>query len=202
MHERIRRGCAAMLGASLAVGSPGCGKKDEHVHGTGPGQHVHDQPALTEKDVKMPATFAEGVHHVEDLAAKIEAHAAGGTLGKVHRAAEEAKLVADRMADLAQKDVPAEKRAGAVAACRAVAAMFPDLDKAGDSGQKDETMKLAAKMKEHVASMRAAAGSVEMGAGSERPAGSGKAVDLVCGMEVDTGPGALTHRHDGKDYFF
>lgn len=184
---------AITLWAVCAAGCGGKGAAGPAAPAAGPG---HAAAPLTEADVEMPKTFAAGCDRLAMLAASIGAHAEAGTLAKVHRVAEEASLVANRMVELAQAEVPAEKRADATKACRAIAAMFPDFDKAGDGGDKPGVVRLVGVLRGHVEAARTAAG-VKAAA-----AGAGVAIDPVCHMEVEIAPDALQHVHEGKTYYF
>ena len=108
-------------------------KKDGHKEG----EH-HDKP-LTEKDVKMPDSFKAGVARLEELHKKIDHQIEHGELAKVHRVAEEMALVAKKMKELAQKDVPEDKQVEAGRLCNEVAGYFKPIDEAADAGKKGET---------------------------------------------------------------
>ncbi len=114
----------------------------------------HGDKALTEKDVKMPANFKEGVGRLEELNNKIDHHIEHGELDKVHRVAEEMALVAKKMKELAQKDVAEDKRADAGRLCNEVAGYYKPIDEAADAGKKKETEDLHKKMVEAVGKLK------------------------------------------------
>ena len=189
------RGFALPIAGALALALiAGCGGDDGHGGHTENGGHGE---STTAADITMPKTLKDGVHHLQGLAAKIQAYAEGGGLAKVHAAANEARLVAEHLVEMVQDHVAAEHRKHATKACRDIAAMFPKLDKAGDSGNKAETLKLAGVLKGHIGELAKAAG-VEAHADET----GGIAIDPVCGMDVQLSAGALQHEHDGKTYFF
>ncbi len=105
----------------------------------------HDKP-LTEKDVQMPKNFKEGVGRLEELHKTIHHHVEHGELAKVHRTAEEMKLVANKMKELAQTDVAEDKRAEAGRLCNEVAGYYKPIDEAADAGKKAETEAIHKKM--------------------------------------------------------
>lgn len=104
------------------------GKKDDHAH----------DKKLTEKDVKMPGSFKEGVERLEELQRKIHHQIEDNELKHVHRTAEEMRLVALKTKELAQKDVTEDRLAEAGKACNEIAASFEPIDKAADGGKKAE----------------------------------------------------------------
>ena len=203
MATRIR-GSAALATAIAAAlaGAPGCGGgHDDHHGGEHGGDHGggggHTTAPLTDADVKPTPTLADAVHALEQTGMKLDAHVQAGTLAKVHAVAEEAAIVAARAVEKIQTEVAADRRADATKAARAIAAMFPDLDKAGDAGNKDEVARLVGVYRAHVATLRAVAPGAAHAA-----AGHGVAIDPVCHMEVEITADALTHPHGGKAYYF
>lgn len=115
-------------------------KGTEHKDG-----HDHDKP-LTEKDVTMPDSFKAGVARLEELHKKIEHQIEHSELAKVHRVAEEMALVAKKMKELAQKDVPEDKQVEAGRLCNEVAGYFKPIDEAADAGKKGGTEAIHKKM--------------------------------------------------------
>ena len=109
----------------------------------------HDKP-LTEKDVKMPATFKAGVSRQEELHKQIHHHVEHGELAKVHRVAEEMALVANKMKELAQKEVAEDRRVEAGRLCNELAGYYKPIDEAADAGKKAETVALHKKMGETI----------------------------------------------------
>lgn len=124
------------------------GHKDGHKEGHKDGGH-HDKP-LTAKDVKMPATFKAGVSRQEELHKQIHHHVEHGELAKVHRVAEEMALVANKMKELAQKEVAEDRRVEAGRLCNELAGYYKPIDEAADAGKKAETVALHKKMGETI----------------------------------------------------
>lgn len=175
-------------------GTPGAAGGGDHAHGPG---GAHTGTPLTDADVAATPTLADCVRALEQLGMTLDAHVHAGTLAKVHRVAEEAAIVATRAVEKVQAEVAADRRMEATKAARAVAALFPDLDKAGDSGHQDEVARLLGVYRGHVAALRAVTPGAAAGA-----AGPGVAIDPVCRMEVEQTADALTHEHGGQTYWF
>src|SRR5262245_42147020 len=128
-------------------------KKEDHKEKEG--EH-HDKP-LTEKDVKMPASFKEGVARLEELHKKIEHHIEHDELAKVHRVAEEMALVAKKMKELAGKEIAEDRQVEAGRLCNEVAGYYKPIDEAADAGKKAETQALHKKMGGAIAKLKALA---------------------------------------------
>lgn len=172
MMNWMRGSGLALLAATLIWGLSGCSgktdttpssKADKHMEGDHKesghkeGDHKeggHDEKPLTEKDVKMPASFQAGVTRLEELHKKIGAEIDEGQLKHVHRLAEEMSLVAKKMKELAQKDLPADKRVEAGRLCNEVAGTYQPIDEAADAGKKAETISLHKKMGETIAKLK------------------------------------------------
>lgn len=118
--------------------------------------HDHDKP-LTEKDVQMPDSFKAGVTRLEELHKTIEYQIEHGELAKVHRVAEEMALVARKMKELAQKDVPQDKQVEAGRLCNEVIGYFRPIDEAADAGKKAETQAIHEKMGKTIGNLKALA---------------------------------------------
>jgi hypothetical protein len=130
-------------------------QKDHKEQGHKDG-HDHDKP-LTEKDVKMPESFKDGVARLEELHKKIDHQIEHGELPKVHRVAEEMALVARKMKELAQKDVAEDKRVEAGRLCNEIAGYFKPIDEAADAGRKAETEAIHKKMGKAIENLKALA---------------------------------------------
>lgn len=185
---------AAGCGHDHDHGAPAGGATAEHGHGPG-GDHAGTP--LTEADVAPTPAMADAVRALEQLGMKLDAHVQAGTLAKIHRVAEEAAIVANRCVEKIQAEAAADRRVEATKAARAIAALFPELDKAGDSGNKDEVTRLLGVYRGHLATLRAVAPGA-----SHAAAGHAVAIDPVCHMEVATTAEALRHEHGGTSYFF
>lgn len=125
------------------------GDADHH----GDGGH-HDRP-LTEQDVKLPTSFADGVARLKELHNQIDHLIEHGELGDVHHAAEEMAIVARKMKELAAQDVAAEQRTDAGRLCNEVAGYFRPIDEAADAGKKQETTALHQQMAETIGKLEA-----------------------------------------------
>jgi len=129
-------------------------KEGAHKHG-GHTEAGHDDKPLTEKDVKMPASFKNGVARLEELNETIEHQIEHGELAKVHRVAEEMALVAKKMKELARHDLPEDRQTDAGRLCNEVAGYFVPIDEAADAGKKPETQAIHKKMAEAIGKLKA-----------------------------------------------
>ena len=145
-------GCSGKPAAPVAPESSTKDKTDHHADGHVPADHDHadahghEDHALADKDVKMPATFNEGLTRLTELHGKIEHLIEHNELGDVHKVAEEIALVAKQMKELARKDLPEDKQAEAGRLCNELAGYFKPIDEAGDAGNKAETQAIHKKM--------------------------------------------------------
>jgi len=167
MMNWMRGSSLALLAATLIWGLSGCSGKTDTTPSNKAGTHKesghkeaghkeggHDENPLTEKDVKMPASFQAGVTRLEELHKKIGEEIDEGQLMHVHRLAEEMSLVAKKMKELAQKDLPTDKRVEAGRLCNEVVGIYQPIDAAADAGKKAETVALHKKMGEAVAKLK------------------------------------------------
>lgn len=117
----------------------------------------HEGPPLTEKDVKMPASFKEGVARLEELDKKIRDEIGEGEEGlkHVHRIAEEMALVAKKMKELAAKELPEDKQTDAGRLCNEIAGDYKPIDEAADAGKKPETEAIEKKMTDAIGKLKA-----------------------------------------------
>ena len=117
----------------------------------------HEGAALTEKDVKMPGSFKEGVGRLEELDKKIRDEIGVGEEGlkHVHRIAEEMALVAKKMKELAAKEVAEDKQTEAGRLCNEIAGYYKPIDEAADAGKKPETEAIEKKMADAVGKLKA-----------------------------------------------
>ena len=145
-------GCSGKPAAPGAPESSTKDKTDHHADGHVPADHdhadahSHEDHSLTDKDVKMPATFNEGLTRLSEPHGKIDHLIEHGELGDVHRVAEEIALVAKQMKELARKDLPEDKQTEAGRLCNELAGYFKPIDAAGDAGNKAETQAIHEKM--------------------------------------------------------
>jgi hypothetical protein len=117
----------------------------------------HHDKKLTEKDVKLPASFKAGVTRLEELHTKIEHQIEHGELENVHGTAEEMSLVAGKMKELARKDVAEDQQTEAGRLCNEIIGYFHPIDDAADAGKKAETEAIHKKMAETIAKLKALA---------------------------------------------
>ena len=172
MMNWMRGSGLALLATALIWGLTGCSGKTDTAPSSKPGQHKegdhkegghkegghkeggHDDKPLTENDVKMPASFQAGVTRLEELHKKIGEEIDEGQLKHVHRLAEEMSLVAKKMKELAQNDLPADKRVEAGRLCNEVAGTYQPIDEAADAGKKPETVALHKKMGDAISKLK------------------------------------------------
>lgn len=130
--------------------------KDDHKAHKDKDHKDHDKE-LTEKDVKLPESFKAGTARLEELHEHIHHQISGGKLKDVHRTAEEMKVVARKMKELAGKDVPENKQAEAGRLCNDIATQYKAIDDAADNEKKAETEAVHKQMGETIAKLKALA---------------------------------------------
>lgn len=140
---------------SIALGLvAGCGKDDEHEkkehgaegHGAGGGS------------VAVPDHFKDAVAKCEELSGKIGSLIAAGKLGDVHAAAADIKKIAEKMPEMAQKELAPEMLKDVNVKAKELAGTFSEIDEAADAGKKDETVKVHEKIKGLIADLKKHAG--------------------------------------------
>lgn len=139
---------AALVGT---LGMAGCG--EEAGHGSKP--HGHGS------EVAIPAHFADAVAKCEELSGRIGGLIASGKLSEVHGAAEGVRKIAEKLPELAQKDLPPAMLKDVNVKAKELAGLFAPIDKAADSGKKEETEKLHAQMKALISELKTHAGHGE-----------------------------------------
>ena len=140
---------AAALG--LAVG---CG--DGHDHGKeGHTEKGHGAGGGT---VTVPDHYGEAVHKCEELSGKIGGLISSGKLSDVHAVAADITKIAEKLPELAQKDLKPEMLKEVNIKAKELAGMFDAIDEAADAGKKEETVKLHEKMKALIADLKKHAG--------------------------------------------
>jgi hypothetical protein len=91
---------------ALAALATGCGKPEA------PPTPVveHDEVAITEADVKLPANYAEALPWIKDRRDTIRTVLEAGTPGKAHRALDELDIIFDKLPSIAKASgIPLEK---------------------------------------------------------------------------------------------
>lgn len=142
----------SILAAGLLAG---CGKEDDHKHGK------TDAHGAKGEAVAVPAHYKDAVEKCEQLSLKIGELIAAGKLSDVHAPAEGIKKIAEKMPEMAQKDLPADMLKDVNVNSKELAGMFHQIDDAADSGKKEETVKLHEKMKGLIAELKKHAGHKE-----------------------------------------
>ena len=141
MTTKWTTGLAVLLMVASLVTA--CGK-DDHA------DHKHDSGG----SVKGPANYKAAVAKCEELSKKIGELIEAGKLDKVHAAANDIKKIAEKLPEMAQKQLAAEHLKEINVKSKELAGMFSDIDKAADSGNKAETIKLHGKMKSLIADLK------------------------------------------------
>lgn len=142
--------------AALAGGLSLAGCGEEPGHGSKP--HSHGSESAS---VAIPARFADAVGKCEELSGRIGGLIASGKLSEVHGAAEGVRKIAEKLPELAQKDLPPAMLKDVNVKAKDLAGLFDPLDKAAHAGKKEETEKLHAQMKALVSELKAHAGHAE-----------------------------------------
>lgn len=135
----------SVFAASVILGFflSGCDKQEEkHGHGG------HSGP------VAVPEHYADAVAKCEELSGKIGSLISSGKLSEVHSAAEEIQKIAEKMPEMAQKELAPEMLKEVNVKAKELAGMFHEIDGAADAGKKDETIKLHEKMKGLIADLK------------------------------------------------
>ncbi len=147
MGRILQIAIAAVMCLAVAASAEADAKKDKK-------KDDHHDKALTEKDVKMPATFKAGVARQEELHKSIGDLIQKGELAKVHRVAEEMTLIAKKMKSLAQTGVKEDKLVDAGKLCNELAGYYKPIDEAADAGKKADTEAIHKKMAETIMKLK------------------------------------------------
>ena len=149
---------AALVVATALVLSGGC--SDGHDHGDeGHGEEGHGEAhGSGGSPVTVPGHYKEAVHKCEEISGKIGGLISSGKLSEVHAAAADIKKIAEKLPELAQKDLKPEMLKDVNIKAKELAGMFHEIDEAADAGNKDETVKLHEKMKGLIADLEKHAG--------------------------------------------
>lgn len=142
----MRTSTGTLALAAALVFATGCDKHEDHEkgghgHGTGGG------------NVSVPDHYKDAVHKCEELSKKIGTLINEGKLKDVHAAAADIKKIAEKLPELAQKDLKPEMLKDVNVKAKELAGMFNEIDEAADAGKKDETIKLHEKMKALIADL-------------------------------------------------
>ncbi len=133
---------AALCNFALLGCTGDSGHDDGHEHGGG-------------GNVTVPDHYADAVAKCEELSEKIEHLIESGKLDQVHSAAADIQKVAEKLADLAKKDLPPGDLREVNVNARKLAGMFSAIDEAADSGKKDETIRIHREMKALIDALKA-----------------------------------------------
>jgi len=131
-----------MLGLVLG----GCGS--EH------GEDGHDHGSGSSASITIPEHYAEAIQKCEELSMKIGDLIAKGRLNEVHPAAENIKKIAEKLPEMAQKELPADLLRDVNIKAKKLAGMFVEIDEPADAGNKEETIKVHNKMKGLIAKLK------------------------------------------------
>ncbi len=146
----MKKTAGVLLGAWFSVlALSGCDKKEEHEHGTDAHGHGTSGSAVT-----VPAHYKEAVTKCEELSGKIGSLLSSGNLKDVHGVAEDIKRIAEKIPELAQKEMDPSMLKEVNVKAKELAGMFADIDEAADSGKKEETRALHEKMKSLIADLK------------------------------------------------
>jgi len=139
---RLFIGMTLLIGPALVIS--GCGNGDDghgHSHGGG-------------GDVAVPDNYSHAVEKCEELSNKIGDLIKEGHLHDVHPVAAHIKKIAEKLAELAKKDLPCEMLRDVNVKARELAGMFSEIDDAADAGKKQETVEIHNKMKQLIADLK------------------------------------------------
>jgi len=140
---------------SLAVG---CGDgHDDHKAG-GHGEKGHGAAGGA---VAVPDHYKDAVAKCEELSNRIGNLITAGKLSEVHPPAADIKKIAEKLPELAQKDLKPEMLKEVNVKAKELAGTFTEIDEPADAGKKDETMKVHEKIKALIADLKKHAGHDE-----------------------------------------
>ena len=108
--------------------------------------------------VAVPEHYADAIAKCEELSAKIGELIGQGKLGDVHPPAADIKKIAEKLPELAQKDLPAEMLKEVNVKAKELAGTFEEIDGPADAGKKAETQKVHDKIKGLIADLKKHAG--------------------------------------------
>lgn len=135
----------AGLAAVLALAA-GCDKHDEHEH-TGGHDHEDKGHASHGGDVAVPDRYKDAVAKCEDLSNRIGGLVQAGTLRDVPGAAGDIKKIAEKLPELAQKDLKPEMVKEVNVTSKELASLFDEMDEAEHKGDKAAMQKAHDRMK-------------------------------------------------------
>lgn len=136
----MKRNLAILSLSAMVSAVLGCGDGHDHDHGkSGHGAEGGK--------IAVAGQYKDAVAQCEDLSRKIETLISTGKLSEVHAAADDVRKIAQKLPELAQKDLPAEMLKDVNVKSKELAGMFGPIDAAADAGKKEETQKLHEKMK-------------------------------------------------------
>lgn len=142
---------AAMIVASLAL-LAGCGEDHDKDH------HESGGHGAQGGAVAVPEHYGDAVAKCEELSAKIGDLIAKGKLSEVHPPAADIKKIAQKLPELAQKDLPADMLKEVNVKAKELAGTFEEIDGPADAGKKEETQKVHDKIKGLIADLKKHAG--------------------------------------------
>ena len=131
--------------AALGLVFIGCGGEEEDHHGGG-------------EDVTVPDHYAHAVEKCEKLSKEIDDLIRDDKLDKVHAVAKSIQMIAEKLAELAKKDLPAEMLKDVNVKAKELAGTFSEIDTVADAGDKEGTIKVHNKIKELIGHLKEHAG--------------------------------------------
>lgn len=147
---------------TLAIG---CGDgHDEKGHGEkGHGEKGHAEAGhgASGGAVAVPDHYKDAVAKCEELSSKIGGLIAAGKLSEVHPPAADIKKIAEKLPELAQKDLKPEMLKEVNVKAKELAGTFTEIDGPADAGKKEETVKVHDKIKALIADLKKHAGHDE-----------------------------------------
>ena len=133
--------------AALSLVLLGCGGGEaEHEHG--------EHGGGAEESVRVGPTYAEAIGQCESRSTRIDRMIVDGHLGDVHAAAASIQKIAEKLPELARKDLPAELLREINIASKKLAGLFGEIDEAADAGRKEDTIQVHDRMKALIADLK------------------------------------------------
>ena len=134
-----------MFTVLLSFSLTGCG--GEHDENGGHGEHGGGE------SVEVPDDYAHAVEKCEELSKEIDELIAEGHLDDVYGVANNIVKIAEKLPELAQKDLSPGMLKEVNIAAKSLAGMFSEIDNAADAGNKAETIAVHKKMKGLIADL-------------------------------------------------
>lgn len=135
---------------SLLAFALGCGKTETPKAA----ETENDDVAITEADVKLPATYADALPQIKGYRDTIRAAIEAGTPGKAHRALDELDIVLDKLPEIAKRSgVPAEKWEAINTSARELRDLFNQVHSAIDAKREPDYKAVAEPIDQSIAKL-------------------------------------------------